>query len=335
MVRNLMTPLPGLNAWLRRSAASAFGGDAALIEREMAAALWNHEDTAGNLLHLSLVPVALIAIPLAGRSQGSPPVRLVLGYGASLMIGLVLLSGLVTHASGPYGVRFQLPFFLLWSPLAGVAIAGLKWRRLGELVAVGVLLSALPWLLFNNTRPLIGRQPWTTRVDSVLVAPQSEIMFAMAPALRDPVSRVADAIAGSGCRQVELRADSSDPTYLFWWALQAPESGIRLETTHTYPVLERYLDAAFEPCAVICTVCQNRSTLGDLPLAGEYGPIRLYARDLPANSSQLQTTTSSRHRDSSNRFHSFDPCGKRCRQSGQFRSVSTSRPYITSKTPPD
>ena len=276
LARNLITPLASLNERLRSFAATAFGDGGPDFKHEMSVALWNHEDTAGNLLHLALLMVTALGILIAGRSKRIRVPVSVWAYGGSVLAGLFLLTSLVSHASTPYGVRFQLPFFLLWTPLAGFVLTRFNWRRSSELVVAGVLFASLPWLLFNNTRPVIGRQPWTTRVDSVLVAPPEEIMFAMAPALRESAQVIAETIARSGCRAVGLRVDSSDPSYLFWWVLGAPESGVHLETIYTYDSLERYLDSSFEPCAVVCTICQNRALIGNLPLTGEFGSVRLY-----------------------------------------------------------
>jgi hypothetical protein len=82
-----------------------------------------------------------------------------------------------------------------------------------------------------------------------------------------------------GCTEVGLRIDSSDPGYLFWWLLSAPESGLRIESISTYYELEKYLDVNFEPCAVICTTCSEESRLPGLVQQISSDHVRLYVQE--------------------------------------------------------
>jgi hypothetical protein len=83
-------------------------------------------------------------------------------------------------------------------------------------------------------------------------------------------------LKSSGCQQIGLRIDSSDLEYLFWWLLDAPQSGMHLETLYTFPELERYIDPAFTPCAIICTICDDRTSLHGLTLDGDYSKVKLF-----------------------------------------------------------
>ena len=166
---------------------------------------------------------------------------------------------------------------MLSSPVFGVVLAR-HWRRpWGQYVGVGLLVSALPYALLNNTRPIIGHPPWPTRVQSILTAPAVEILFAANPHSLPGYQAVAEWIEASSCRQVGLRLDSGDPEYEFWWLLDAPQSDIRLETVYTYPTLEHLLDTTYQPCAVICTICSDSTDLGELELTIDKGAVRLYA----------------------------------------------------------
>ena len=238
-------------------------------------AAWNHEDSAGNPIHLFMV---LVAAVLAVRHRRSTPrSRDVLSYAALVLVSFGLLAILVQPASTDVGVRYQLPFFVVWSPVFGLVLARQRASTWVHLVGVGLLVSALPYALLNNTRPIIGHPPWPTRVRSVLVAPAAEILFAANPHSLQGYQAVAEWIRASSCRQVGLRLDSGDPEYEFWWLLEAPQSGIRLETVYTYPTLEHLLNTAFQPCAVICTICSDETDLGELELTIDNGAVRLYA----------------------------------------------------------
>jgi len=150
------------------------------------------------------------------------------------------------------------------------------------LAAAGFLILSLPWVLFNRTRPLIAlkeaREPFSIplydlfgyTLGSVLFEPPETLLFAYWPDYRDPYIEMSKDIQESGCQQIGLRIDSGDPEYLFWWLLDAPQSGVRIESIYSFPELELYADPAFKPCAILCTVCGDRVRLHGLPLVKNY-----------------------------------------------------------------
>ena len=272
---NLVTPSSVVNNLLWRAIDSMPWLFGQVVTRSLRWAAWSHEDTAGNPIHLFLVPISAALVVLGRRSI--PHGREVLVYSALALISFGLLSILVVPASADVGVRYQLPFFVLWSPVFGFVLARHGWSRWGQFVGAGLLVSALPYALLNNTRPIIGHPPWPTRVQSILAAPAVEILFAANPHSLQGYQAVAEWIEASSCRQVGLRLDSGDPEYEFWWLLDAPQSGIRLESVYTYPTLEHLLDPTYQSCAVICTICSDSTDLGELELTIDNGAVRLYA----------------------------------------------------------
>ena len=99
------------------------------------------------------------------------------------------------------------------------------------------------------------------------------------PEAQDEWIATAATITNSQCRNVGLRLDSSTSEYVVWWLLNAPQSGIRLNTLFTFPVLERYIQWEPEPCAIICTFCLGRDRLHGLPLKTAHGGIAIYIGD--------------------------------------------------------
>src|SRR4030067_134954 len=75
---------------------------------------------------------------------------------------------------------------------------------------------------------------------------------------------------------VGLRLNSSDLEYAFWWLLDAPQSGVYLETIYTFSYLERYRDLTFKPCSIICTICGDRVRLNGLHLTANYGKVSVF-----------------------------------------------------------
>ncbi|MFQ5924216.1 MAG: hypothetical protein ACE5M4_15370, partial [Anaerolineales bacterium] len=276
LARNLMTPHSGLNRALAAGLSELPGVVQPAYEEEMAHAIWNFEDTAGNPLHLLAVPASVALLLVATRRRLLKGRWWIWLYLVCAGVGFFLLANLISNGASVVGLRFQLTFFVLWAPLVGLSMIVFIGKRLPMLVAGVFLLASVPLVLLNNTRPLIVPNEWIARVGSVINTSDSEQMFAMVPHLRDPYVRMASIVTDSGCEQVGYRIDSSDPAYLFWWILGAPESGIRMEPIFTYPELERYLIADFSPCTVICTICDGMESFLGLPLVGQYADARLY-----------------------------------------------------------
>jgi len=196
-----------------------------------------------------------------------------------------------------WGIRYQVPVFIVSAPLVGLALGLLEqkakprsYRKFptAALLALVFLVMSLPWVLFNRTRPLIAlkeaREPFSLplvdlfgiTLGSVLFEPPETLLFAYWSDYRDPYIEMSNVIRKSGCQQIGLRIDSHDPEYLFWWLLDAPQSGVRIESIYSFPELERYTDPSFTPCAILCTICGDRTRLHGLPLAGTFHEAALF-----------------------------------------------------------
>jgi hypothetical protein len=273
---NLVTPSASVNGVVRQLMARypRTFPPGFMVEWEIVA--WSHEDTTPNSLHLAL---ALLSIGGAFVVHG-PMRSLLRKYGLLVLAMYGLIPVVISHGVSVWGMRYQLPFFVLAAPVAGVVFASVRRPRLTPYLSGLLLLAALPWILFNNTRPLIGRTPWPTRVGSILTTSQADLMFAAVPKLQLPYEQAVQAVRTQACQSVGLRIDSGHLEYLFWWLFGAPESGTRIETIYTVPRLEPLLDRDFRPCAVICTICGDRTRLhGLLLVAGLNEGVSVFAGD--------------------------------------------------------
>jgi hypothetical protein len=272
---NLVTPSSAINALIDRSLAAFPAIFSANYRDVLKQSAWNHEDTAGSPLHLLLLGWAILML-LAGRVHvPGTPART---YALIVVATYVLLPAVATAASGNWGLRYQLPFFLLACPLIALGINALGSQRLPGLASLFFIVTAVPYVLLNNTRPIIGHTPWPTRVRSVFVAPPQEILLAAVPQARESFTAIADEISQISCQRVGLRIDSDDLEYAFWWLLDAPQSGTRSETLYPLSSLDGLVDRSFKPCAVICSVCgDSRETLNGLELVLDTGVFKLFA----------------------------------------------------------
>ena len=87
---------------------------------------------------------------------------------------------------------------------------------------------------------------------------------------------ITERIQEEGCREVGISISRKDLEYTFWWLLEAPQSGIHIRYVEAPPALEKYLDPAFAPCAIICTECQGAQDFHQLPIAIEAGHVQLF-----------------------------------------------------------
>jgi hypothetical protein len=212
--------------------------------------LSNHEDTAGNLLHLILVIIAIIVfIALGNRINGKWGIKAFL---LTTVAGFILMSWLITW--GAYWSRLQLPFFTLAAPFIGVVFGRLDRRIVSGLVIL-LMVCGMPWLLMNRTRPVFSKTPDVTLIRSIFVETRNRLLFANYPELEDQIEHVTTEALKSGCSKISLRIDSRDPEYYFMKYLEPWHNNLTIETVSTNPQLDAYRNTSFIACAQICSIC--------------------------------------------------------------------------------
>ncbi len=268
---HLATPLDELNSQVNAVVLSLHGlagldandPDTTLGSFDVRGSGWRHEDFAGNPLHFALVPVSLLLLLWPGAQIQRKPA---LTYALAVVATFIVFSAL--YKWQPWGSRLQLPFFILWSPAAGLALSQNRYPWLGLAVAALLLISGTPQLLLNASRPLLPRG--SGPIQSVLQTPRDELLFANIYELRSGYRKVTRAVSETACQDVGLRLDSWEPEYPYWVLLSAFDREIQLETLEPPPPLERYERADFQPCAIICTVCAGRKEYRGLELVNNF-----------------------------------------------------------------
>ncbi len=265
-LRNFISTIPKFNAVINSSVSAVEQGLGLEPTEYTLIPGWNHEDLAGNPLHMLLVLLTIFFLVVYWRRKEA---KLAKRYGLVILCSFLVFA--IILADVPYYIRFHLPFFVLWGAVFGALASFIELKKFVYLTPFLFVLSSIPWLLFNRTRSLIPLKPYTSLGGSVFKETSEVILFANWHMLREPYTSVTEAVKQTSCRDIGLRIDSHDLEYPYWRLLEAPESGIRIKTVDEYRYLERYLDRSFEPCAIICSICGDREEFRGLVRYGEFG----------------------------------------------------------------
>ncbi|HSR47636.1 MAG TPA: hypothetical protein VLL77_06560, partial [Anaerolineales bacterium] len=282
---NFATPSPELNSRIADGLAMLQEILGVSIEGAALSWDWNHEDLAGSPVHLLVILAAILCVTV---KRGWPKVGVT--YTICLVTGYVLLPITVSYAVIPTSIRYQLTFLVGGSPLVGLALGRYLKPKALLVLAFFFMLAATPWVLFNKTRPVVAMRPdpgpgelpclaGCTAVGSVFTSPKTDLLFAnLRPRLEGYVGTTRS-LREKSCRDVGLRIDSHDPEYALWYLLGAPQSGFHLETVYAVVDPNPLRDRDFKPCAIICTICGDRTRLHGLELYSAWQGTALFLGD--------------------------------------------------------
>ncbi|MGC9504488.1 ArnT family glycosyltransferase [Baaleninema sp.] len=216
----------------------------------------NHEDLAGNPLHLILG--FLSAIAFFGnwkRFEWNQRLKLALYLGA-IVFGFLMFCSLIIWS--PWRSRLHLPLFVLLSPFIAVVLERVVKPQLANAVAVFLILASLLWLLFNETRPIIanGQYIEENRVVNIFNTPRNDQYFTPRPEIRQSYKQTVDWLAESGCTDIGLSYSGDAWEYPLWMLLkQRLDQPFRIE--HLRLVEENptqdlpYPNGEFTPCVIV------------------------------------------------------------------------------------
>jgi hypothetical protein len=226
------------------------------------------EDFATNPYHAYLIiGLSSLIIPLRKRLPG----RLLL-YAACVMLGFIFFSFIYKWQI--FGARFHLLFFVLFAPAAGVVLSHLKFKPVGTLSAISLLILSFPWLFSIDSRPLL---PKDGQGPSILSESREELYFSNASGVAPAIRAITADLRQQECSQVGLMLHGDDPEYLFWSMLGAPRDTLRLEWIVAGTPSVRYTREVFHPCAIVCSGCTaEQASLRNLDWQYESSGFTLY-----------------------------------------------------------
>jgi hypothetical protein len=225
------------------------------------------EDLTTNPYHFYLILITLPLVLILWKRLG----RRVALYSTLAVSTLVLFSFIFKwHV---FSGRYHLPFFVLLGPTFGLVWGSFRRVAVGVVLAFLLVVAARPWLFSIDSRPLVPVEGHSS-VDSILAEPREKLYFAGAPGLYDVYKRMTDDIEAKNCSKVGIMLHGNDPEYLLWALLGAPRSDLQLEWIVSSRT-SRYSPRNFQPCAVVCTDCEQASIRG-LELSDTFGSLSLY-----------------------------------------------------------
>jgi hypothetical protein len=225
---------------------------------------------ASNSYHAYLIFLLFVAMFFLLKKVG----KSLLAYGLIAASTFLLFS--LIYKWNVFGTRYDLAFFLLFAPVAGMIFEQFGKYKIGYALAVLLFIGSFPWLFGINSRPLVPQLGYGVTQGSILQATRQDLYFANALSERGVYTELTSAIKSQGCTQIGLMLKGEDPEYLIWQLMGAPRSPVNIQWIISGPT-DRYSPAAFTPCAIICRGCtMDQTPLRGLEIAIQRGDTWLY-----------------------------------------------------------
>ena len=207
-------------------------------------ALSTHEDRSQNPLHFLLIAASIAIFLYSRRFRKPPELRYYLGM---LIFSFALFCFYLKWQ--PWHSRLHLPLFLLFTPFVALTLGKVAHKNAANVVVALLILTALPWLFYNELRPVVARENIfnTTRIDQY---------FKYRAHLKEPYLHTTEAILARGCTDIGLKIGHEDWEYPFWILLNRPgEGAVRIEHVNVENISKiKALDepfVSFKPCYLI------------------------------------------------------------------------------------
>lgn len=204
-------------------------------------ALSLHEDSAGNALHTVLILLSIPAVLLRART---PSGKLLSGYFLALAAGFLLFCLMLKWQL--WITRLQLPGFVLAAPLIAVALPGVDRARITAAFTLLLCITAVPWLFYNASRPLLGA--W-----SIIGSERDALYFANNPELLPYYDQAATMVVNNPyCMQLAVYGDCDAYEYPLWALIRSRKTHLpRIEHVQIQNISQNIPLRHFEPCMKI------------------------------------------------------------------------------------
>lgn len=278
VVSQLGTTDPRLNHWLERAVAKAHSQVLHIAVDDPATtwpggfsvnALSFNEDYAGDPLHTLLAIATVLAAFVIAFRRGPP---LLLAYSAGLVVAFLIFAAYLKWE--PWITRLELPLLVLSAPLIGAVAARASNAAVVGVLGAVLLVASLPWVIDNQTRPMVDLNlptPPSLQVRSlpagqtIFNTPRTDLYFVNAKSLQAPYLGAAARAVQTGCREIAFWGGNDDWEYPLW--ILATQPGGRTRVDQVF-VTNRSIDASrhgSNPCLLVAVVPEQ---LGVVDLDG-------------------------------------------------------------------
>ena len=189
-----------------------------------------NEDLSGNLLHAALVIFSISLLFYRKRSSRNSAAitPYFLGVVAGFLIFCIILKWQPNHS------RLHLPVFILSGPIIGLALGRLRHQNLALVISVVLLISSLPWTLWNISRSLIPRPTIILNLvggsplpHTILTADRIDQYFTNNPAVRESFIEASRIIRESGARNIGIKTVEDDWEYPLWVLVRGKDCKVK------------------------------------------------------------------------------------------------------------
>lgn len=202
--------------------------------------LSTNEDTTGNFFHLLLIFFSIVIILKSKYLRKNNTIKY---YLIVICLSFLLFSFLLRWQS--YHSRLHLPIFVLWSPLIAMALS-VTGNRKSNFILLFLILTSFYWILFNNTRPFIGKY-------NIFNTSRTEQYFIHNLVFKDDFGQVVSLLKTNKCNQLGIKMSSME--YPLWVLMKDSFATFRLEHIEVDKVsnhsFSEYPLGPFNPCALL------------------------------------------------------------------------------------
>lgn len=202
------------------------------------------EDRTGNFLHLLLTLFTIGFVTVRKRDSH------LFVYIVSLILAFFLFAAFLKWQ--PWHSRLHLPLFVLGSAAIGAALSQFSFGKLTNVIALWLIVQAIPFLVSNPRHPLTG-------VNNIFTTPRKAQYFLGNTSRQQAYQMAAESIQKSSCQEVGLTLPIDYWEYPFWVFLQPSGNEVRQIRAINVTNETAFLQAKnFNPCAVICIQCPDK-----------------------------------------------------------------------------
>ena len=162
------------------------------------------ESRTGNPLHFLLIAVAMLVL----WARPNPPV--LRRYALAVLAGAVLFCWLFRWQQ--WHSRLHTPLFVLVGPVVAVTLGAVLSDRRKMLLGLALWVAVLPWLIANETRPLV-RISALTQEPSIFEMPRERQYFIEDPDIEAPYRKVIADLVRTRCRIVGVAGGEKTGVY--------------------------------------------------------------------------------------------------------------------------